>query len=266
MLALRSGLRLSFLTAGLVALVTSLAAAPQDPFQNAQSPGANLDGNAAEKSPGGTDSAAKSGAKANSEPEFVWKTNEEWRRILTYEQFVVTRLKGTEAAFSGKYSRGHYRGTFLCACCGAELFDAEHKFESGTGWPSFWRPIDEKAVGYAIDNSEAEVRTEVMCRRCGAHLGHVFDDGPPPTGQRYCMNSVALRLRPLGGGAASQPSRGKSKAKAKSKAKTTLKVRTKNVTPAKPTTESSPSAASQAPDRKASGEQNRPPSVPSDRP
>src|SRR5208283_3492722 len=148
-------------------------------------------------------------------------------------QYAVTRLKGTEPAFTGRYSHGHYRGTFLCVCCGAELFDADHKFESGTGWPSFWRPINEKAVGYAVDSSDGEVRTEVMCRRCGAHLGHVFDDGPPPTGHRYCMNSVALRLRPPGGGATSQAATSRSKTKAKSKARTAPKTSVRNTTPTK---------------------------------
>ncbi len=108
---------------------------------------------------------------------------------------MVTRMKSTEPAFSGKYARGHFKGTFLCVCCGAKLFDAKHKFESGTGWPSFWRPVNEKAVDTAWDYSEpAEARVEVTCHRCGAHLGHVFQDGPPPTGLRYCMNSLALKL------------------------------------------------------------------------
>ena len=114
---------------------------------------------------------------------------------LTPEQFMVTRMKATEPAFSGKYSSGHFKGTFVCVGCGAKLFDASTKFESGTGWPSFWRPVSEKAVDTAMDYSEpAEARVEVMCHRCVAHLGHVFQDGPPPTGLRYCMNSLALSL------------------------------------------------------------------------
>ena len=136
---------------------------------------------------------AKSKAK---EPERVVKSLEEWQKILTPDQFMVTRMKGTEPAFSGKYASGHFKGTFLCIGCGAKLFDARHKFESGTGWPSFYRPINEKALETAWDYSEAEARVEVTCRRCGAHLGHVFQDGPAPTGLRFCMNSVALKLDP----------------------------------------------------------------------
>jgi peptide-methionine (R)-S-oxide reductase len=257
---------LVFATAALLALFTNLAAEAQDPFQNAQPSGANSEGTAAGKSQSEGNSASRSDPKAKSEPAFVWKTDEQWRRILSYEQYVVTRLKGTEPAGSGRYSRGHYRGTFLCVCCGAELFDAEHKYESGTGWPSFWRPINQKAVGYAIDNSDGEVRTEVMCRRCGAHLGHVFDDGPPPTGQRYCMNSVALKLRPLGGGAANQAPISKSKTKAKSKPKTTLKARARNMAPTKPATKSSPSPGSPPADRTASDGPDRAPAAAADRP
>jgi peptide-methionine (R)-S-oxide reductase len=128
------------------------------------------------------------------EPERIFKTNEEWQKILTADQFMVTRLKATETPYTGKYSRGHFRGTFLCVCCGARLFDSRHKFESGTGWPSFYRPVSDRALDTAWDYSEPEARVEVTCRRCGAHLGHVFQDGPPPTGLRYCLNSIALKL------------------------------------------------------------------------
>jgi len=262
------GVRLCFSTAALLALFATVAAEAQDPFQNAQPPSASSDGNAAGKSPNESNSATKSDPKAKTEPEYVWKTDEQWRRILTREQYAVTRLKGTEPAFTGRYAHGHYRGTFLCVCCGAELFDAQHKYESGTGWPSFWRPINEKAVGYAVDNSDGDVRTEVMCRRCGAHLGHVFDDGPPPTGHRYCMNSVALRLRPLGGGAANQAASSKSrtKAKAKFKAKTTPAAKARTTTPAKKTTGNSASPSQEPADGKASDEPGRAPAATSDRP
>src|SRR5262249_58992714 len=114
----------------------------------------------------GDPSSATKSASRKAEPEFVRKSDEEWRRVLTYEQYIVTRLKGTEPAFTGRYSRGHYRGVFLCVCCGNELFDAETKFESGTGWPSFWQPINGSAVTYQVDNSAAEQRMEVNCRRC----------------------------------------------------------------------------------------------------
>lgn len=128
------------------------------------------------------------------EPAHVYKTDAEWRSLLTYNQYLVTRMKATEPAFSGKYATGHPKGTFLCVCCGAKLFDSSHKFDSGTGWPSFWRPITIKALTESMDRSEYELRVEVTCSRCGAHLGHVFQDGPPPTGLRYCINSLSLKL------------------------------------------------------------------------
>jgi peptide-methionine (R)-S-oxide reductase len=127
-------------------------------------------------------------------PERVYKTDAEWRKLLTYNQYLVTRMKATEPAFSGKYAHGHPKGTFLCVCCGAKLFDSRTKFESGTGWPSFWRPVTARALTETIDRSEYEVRVEVTCSRCGAHIGHVFQDGPPPTGLRYCTNSLSLKL------------------------------------------------------------------------
>jgi peptide-methionine (R)-S-oxide reductase len=122
------------------------------------------------------------------------KTDDEWRERLTPEQFQVARKAGTERAFSGEYWDCHKDGTYECVCCGAPLFSSETKFESGTGWPSFLQPLDTDAVEEHRDTTYGMVRTEVVCGNCGAHLGHVFDDGPRPTGMRYCMNSASLKL------------------------------------------------------------------------
>ena len=151
--------------------------------------------------PGAQPKGASKGAKLETthphgKIEKIHKSEEEWKKILTPEQYHVLRKKGTERAWTGKLNENKAKGTYVCAGCGLPLFSSDHKFDSGTGWPSFWQPIRPENVGTETDRSFFMTRTEVHCARCGGHLGHVFPDGPKPTGLRYCMNSVAMDFKP----------------------------------------------------------------------
>ena len=129
-------------------------------------------------------------------PKKVVKSESEWERELTSQQFEITRQHGTEPAFSGEYWNTKTDGIYECICCGEELYTSETKYDSGTGWPSFYEALQEESIKRLVDHSHGMVRTEAVCATCGAHLGHVFNDGPPPTGERFCMNSASLQLEP----------------------------------------------------------------------
>lgn len=174
---------------GLSAVLATCASPPEGSTPESKSP-ASVDRDSIPSGP----SATQREAGRNAMAEKVVKTDREWREILTPEQYKILRKKGTERAFTGEYWRTKTPGVYTCAGCGQALFDSDHKFDSGTGWPSYWQPIAKDRLTTASDRSWGRVRTEVLCSRCGGHLGHVFTDGPEPTGLRYCINSAALKL------------------------------------------------------------------------
>jgi peptide-methionine (R)-S-oxide reductase len=181
----------------------------------------------------------KTKAKPEVEPEYVTKSDAEWRKILTKLQYAVTRHRATEPPFSGKYATGHFRGTFVCVCCGATLFNAQTKFESGTGWPSFYSPANQKAIQTRPDYDGSEPRVEVTCRRCGAHLGHVFDDGPAPTGWRFCINSIAIKNIPPAGESTARQSTGGARSRTAAKPRTAARAKSKPASKSKSNSNSS---------------------------
>jgi peptide-methionine (R)-S-oxide reductase len=210
------------LCAGTVLLaITLLAAAPPKSSGSKKKTDAAADSESANdaKSASKDKKAEPAGDEdGDDEPKKVVKTDAEWRKILTREQFRVARKKGTELSFGSGYHKfkKEGEGTYQCVCCGQRLFESNTSFDSGTGWPSFYQPIDEKAINRIEDRSDGTLRIEVECSRCDGHLGHVFSDGPPPTGERFCMNYASLKFVPKNG--AQKGAKGKDSKTAKSKA------------------------------------------------
>jgi peptide-methionine (R)-S-oxide reductase len=189
---------LRFLTSDLALLALSVSLLGIHLVRHSSAWAAADSARAEESRDGRRQAAAAKDARSAAMIEKVHKSDAEWRKLLTPQEFEITRRKGTEPARSGKYWNHHAVGLYKCVCCGAELFSSDAKYDSGSGWPSFWAPVSTMSVRTVLDRSLPEVRQEVLCSRCDAHLGHVFADGPKPRGLRYCVNSAALRFEEEG--------------------------------------------------------------------